>query len=128
MTELETIQAKFLSQVQDLAELTAEQIAELLRKHGIKGWPEDCTDCAVSQWVQQVIPDGWLCTTTRDRIMVENTASEGEYFQASTPPGVKQFIRLFDLGCYPDLVRTRAWPRTLVIHEEGAEHGTPSEN
>lgn len=78
---------------------TAEQIAESLRKAGIRGRQRNTCNCPIANWMK-TRPGIVAISTCRKRIMV---IIEADCIVEPTPPAVQDFITDFDGECYRDL-------------------------
>lgn len=75
-----------------------DKIAERLVKLGINGTRESSCYCPIADYANRCIPHARVIITAT--WCIDNRPS-GEKF--CTPPAVRQFVQLFDLGHYPAL-------------------------
>lgn len=81
---------------------TADELADLFSGYGIKAFPRQPNACAIAQFVKNEtglkIRTNTICTN------YENEEGEliGEYYYHTD--AMKDFIRKYDTGLYPDLI------------------------
>lgn len=83
-----------------LGTLTPDKIARLLETKGIKAIRGSSSRCAIAQHLINQSPE-YAVAVSGDEVVVFGTTMR-DYLQV--PETVGQFIRKFDLGCYPQLL------------------------
>lgn len=83
---------------------TADAVADQLRAKGIKGEPRKCAACPVQNYLRPLTTAPNLSTTG---VSVWFDDPDGDVpIEVMLPRPVSQFISLFDLGVYLDLIQT----------------------
>jgi hypothetical protein len=82
---------------------TADEVAESLRRRGIKGAPECGDRCPIAMLIRQEVPqsvnDEWRSPMAVDGAwFVERTRTTTPDGPVNNPPAVEAFIRFFDDG------------------------------
>lgn len=91
---------------------SAHEVGRTLARQGIRGIPGDENRCALAAYLWAVlgcdprvrsvtVRNGWVVVGTAWRIL-----------PVAQPGPVRSFIRQFDAGCFPELSRSDALPRT----------------
>lgn len=84
---------------------TADDLAEFFRGYGIKAIPMSSSSCAVSKFVVEetglfnILTDSISVTHYRDFVL-EEICNKIPHTDV-----IKEFVGLYDRGCYPDLVK-----------------------
>jgi len=81
---------------------TADEVATLLRKEGIKGIPIAAGSCPIARLVKKRYPKAADFTISRGRFSV-GTGRTCRYADVDWSSGVSRFIEKFDGHAYPDL-------------------------
>lgn len=101
---------------------TAEQVAESLRSHGVKGVVASKCHCPILNAIYKACPDYWSGleivngSKNGDHWYYTATLDDAQIMDPDLPQPVMDFIGEFDSGKYPDLeaksvreVTTRVW-------------------
>lgn len=106
-TEIDAAVRERISQAVDALPTNERDIAALLLARGITGSPINAATCPIATYLNTMIDRRTHYTmATRDWIYlypVDADQSGGSVTQ--TPPGVADFIRLFDRRAYPLLIK-----------------------
>lgn len=102
---------------------TPEEVAESLRKQGVKGKKKSKCHCPILNGIYQACPDYWPGLRIVNGSKLSNgswsyyaTLDDSQIMNPRLPQSVMDFIGAFDAGEYPDLeaqevkvVTTRVW-------------------
>lgn len=107
----------------------ANQVAKSLRKQGITGRRGDPFGCAIARWMQKNF-EGYGSIGVGRSIgvgawCVDLVTTEKTHLRVSTPPAVREFIRMFDGGLYPELVETPVYPIQPSFYKEMMKASAP---
>ena len=81
---------------------TSDEVAEILRTAGIKGKRYELNACPLANLALHDIPG--VDVEVDDEGLAIEVRATGMAFRHNTTPAMKDFIRRFDLGEFPDLI------------------------
>jgi len=80
---------------------TADEVADLLQKHGVKGQRNECDTCPIARFLGDVLDDE-IVEIDRDRVTMY-FMPDYELKQYDLEAGPQAFIKHFDEGRYYEL-------------------------
>jgi hypothetical protein len=83
----------------ELSRKTVNEIANLLRREGVRGAPQLGYICGLAVYIRRMT--GLTVTVGRSEVIVHTGADPD--LCAPLPPVCRQFVRWFDMGAWPDL-------------------------
>jgi hypothetical protein len=81
---------------------SAEEIATYLHSQGVKGDRSVLNSCPISNW--GIMTFGYECEMDEENLNIRVDSTNGSWFYLKATPAMKEFIKKFDDGCYPELV------------------------
>jgi len=86
----------------------ADEVAEKLAEAGITGEINEPCSCAIAAFIKSSGYQDAVVGKNDDNSFYVEAADEGEHLIGYAGP-IPDFIRAFDAGAYPHLVRERVW-------------------
>lgn len=87
---------------------TPEKVAGTLRQANVRGKIDSVTSCPVAKYLKSRLGRTYTVGVGLNYVDVWADLGEKKTASVELPESVKQFIRNFDAGRYPDLVQTES--------------------